>query len=97
MPIHAIYAANADGTGHTGLTPTWVGIYDQVSGTAVSPQPAFTEVGAGWYSFNSPFGLNVCGQIDLGAAMATGYRYLWAVLARSNATIFPWLSDRGTV
>jgi len=95
MPTHAIYAAHSTGAGTTGLTPTWVGFYDVTTGASISSAPSITEIGSGWYKFTTDQTRNVCGQIDLGATADAGYRYLWAVISGSNATIFPVFSDRG--
>ena len=94
---YSIYAKDATtGAGITGLTPAWVGIYTIDTGAAVSSQPAFTEVGAGFYTFPLTVAStgSVCGTIDLGASVSGAGRYVNVVISSSDASIRPVLSDR---
>lgn len=80
MADQLVYFGNsADGTPRTGLTLAWVSLLKVSDGTAFTPQPAFTAVGAGFYKFPIPT-QDVCGSIDGGAALPTADRYIRDVL-----------------
>lgn len=73
------FGDSATNAPRTGLTLTWVSLLKVSDGTAFTPQPVFTEVGAGFYKFDIP-AENVCGSIDGGAALPTVDRYIRDIL-----------------
>lgn len=77
MADQLVYFENSsDGTPRTGLTPTWEALLKVSDGTAFTPQPVFTEVGAGFYKFPGVVSENVCGSIDGGSALPAIDRYI---------------------
>jgi len=94
---YSIFAKDpSTGAGVTGLTVTWVGVYKVDTGAAVSPQPAFTEIGAGFYRFTVDAATvgSICGTIDLSASVSGAGRYLNVVISANNAGIQSFMSDR---
>jgi hypothetical protein len=53
MAIQKVYFADA-GVPKTGLTLAWNNLKKVSDGTNFTPQPAFTEIGGGWYKFTQP-------------------------------------------
>jgi hypothetical protein len=60
-----VYVTNY-GVPTTGLTLTWESLVNVITGVAVTPQPAFTELGGGFYTFelNVPLSSYYSGVID---------------------------------
>lgn len=96
MPNYVIYAANTDGTGHTGLSPLFTTYRLVDSGADLSSSaPTISELGLGWYKIPVAEKRSTCGAIDLGVGPAT--RYLWCVFSKDNVSIQPYFSDRGLI
>ena len=75
MANYEVYFSNA-GVPETGLTLTWETLKKYSDGTDESSQPAFTEIGGGWYKFSySPSGTMI-GVVDGSATLGDTDRYI---------------------
>ena len=90
MPTKLVYFSNS-GVAATGLTLTWEYLLKVADGTAFTPQPAFTEVGGGWYKFSIAPTESLVGVVDGSATLTISaeryqpvyfdiYDYLYEVL-----------------
>jgi len=68
MPNKPIYFKNY-GSPATGLSPDWLYLKKVDNGSDFTPQPAFSEVGGGWYRFNVALTNNLVGVVDGGASL----------------------------
>lgn len=84
--VRAIYVAKS-GVPTTGLTLTWESLKNVATGADITPQPAFTEVGGGFYRFTSvaAIGEQQCGVIDASATITESTeRYIPILLGDSD-------------
>ncbi len=90
MATKIVYFSNG-GVAATGLILSWVAIKKVSDGSAFTPQPAFTEIGNGWYKFDINPTEKLVGSIDGSATLTVNseryqpvyfdvYDYLWEVL-----------------
>ena len=68
--VRTVYFADG-GVPKTGLTPTWNSLKNAVTGADITPQPAISEVGGGFYKFTVDTGVGIrwCGVVDGGVAI----------------------------
>lgn len=70
MAIVVFAAFDVTGLPLTGLSPTWLSVFDAILEAPISPEPVFTERGGGFYEFTLPVlipAVDLTGIIDLGA------------------------------
>lgn len=79
----------------TGLTLSWVSLKN-AAGANYTPQPTFSELGAGWYRFSVSPAEILFGRIDLSASMPTQARYIAVKLDPSDSYVDAAVSSRST-
>ena len=75
MANYEVYFSNA-GVPATGLTLTWKTLKKYSDGTDESSQPAFTEIGGGWYKFSYSPSETMIGVVDGSATLGDTDRYI---------------------
>ena len=76
MPDQKVYLADS-GVPKTGLTLAWDNLKKVSDGSNFTPQPAFTEVGGGWYKFPQPdTAEDLTGVVDGSATLGDADRYV---------------------
>ena len=78
------------GTRKTGLTPTWVHLKRLSDNSAITPTPAFVEIGQGQYkfTFDAENGEEAMGQIDAGSGLtAPADRYIDVLLTSERSRL----------
>lgn len=87
MAVYKAYFANA-GVAVTGLTLTWASLKKVSDGTDEAAQPAFTEIGGGWYKYTYSPTEDMVGVIDGSATITEDVdRYVPADFTASDTAI----------
>jgi len=85
MPKQGIHFKSY-GNAATGLTLTWQSLKKLETGSDFTPQPTFSEVGAGWYRYGVSLNSKLTGFIDGGATLPASERYKEVLLDRDKYT-----------